>query len=185
MVEKALSYRLEQVRSLCDEVKVSGERSNISNVLRCVLRVSSAWKKGISPASWQAARARTGAARSHGKVSLYSKTFEQFRARFSEMATWDRFRLRSGAGLAFGARCGGQWIVFLVSLGSLYFSHQELSNEPKIFKIGEVEPKLCWKWSAHFRDCHKFCGSKKATDSLISGSVSELKPKRTTLLSRE
>ena len=55
--------------------------------------------------------------------------------------------------------------MLLASLGSLYFSHQELSNEPKIFKIGEVEPKLCWKWSAHFRDCHKFCGSKKVTDS--------------------
>ena len=49
-----------------------------------------------------------GPARSHGKVSFYSKTFEQFRARFSEMATGDRFRLRSGDGLAFGARCGGQ-----------------------------------------------------------------------------
>ena len=55
--------------------------------------------------------------------------------------------------------------MLLASLGSLHFSHQELSNEPKIFKIGEVEPKLCWKWSAHFRDCHKFCGSKKVTDS--------------------
>ena len=55
--------------------------------------------------------------------------------------------------------------MLLASLGSLYFSHQELSNEPKIFKIGEVEPKLGWKWSAHFRDCHKFCGSKKVTDS--------------------
>ena len=50
----------------------------------------------------------TGAAGSHGKVSFYSKKFEQFRARFSEMATGDGFRLRSGAGLAFGARCGGQ-----------------------------------------------------------------------------
>ena len=48
------------------------------------------------------------AARSHGKVSCYSKKFEPFRAIFSEMAAGDRFRLRSGAGLAFGARCGGQ-----------------------------------------------------------------------------
>ena len=55
--------------------------------------------------------------------------------------------------------------MLLASLGPLFFSHQELSNEPKIFTIGEVEPKLCWKWSAHFRDCHKFCGNKKVTDS--------------------
>ena len=165
MVEKTRSYRLEQIRCLFDEVRVSGERSNILNFLRCVLPVSGAWKKGFSLASGQAARARTGAARSHGKVSCSSKKGEQFRARFSEMAAGDRFSLRSGAGLAFGARCGGQWVVLLASLGSLYFSHQELSNEPKIFKIGEVEPKLCWKLSAHFRDGHKYWGSKKVMDS--------------------
>ena len=61
--------------------------------------------------------------------------------------------------------------MLLASLGSLYFSHQELSNEPKIFKIGEVEPKLCWKWSAHFRDCHKFCGSKKDSKGEVKAKI--------------
>ena len=49
---------------------------------------------------------RRGAKSRQGKLLL--EKIEQFRARFSEMATGDRFRLRSGAGLAFGARCGGQ-----------------------------------------------------------------------------
>ena len=65
-------------------------------------------EKGIFPASRQVARARTDAARIHGKVSFYPKKFEQLRARFSEMAAGDGFRLRSGARLAFGVRCGGQ-----------------------------------------------------------------------------
>ena len=41
-----------------------------------------------------------------GKLLL--EKFEQFRARFSEMAAGYRFRVGSGAGLAFGARWGGQ-----------------------------------------------------------------------------
>ena len=49
---------------------------------------------------------RRGAKSRQGK--LLEKKFEQVQDRFSEMAAGDRFRLRSGAGLAFGARCAGQ-----------------------------------------------------------------------------
>ena len=67
--------------------------------------------------------------------------------------------------------CLEQIVLLLANLGSLYFSHQELSNKLKTFKIFEVEPKLCWKLSAHFRHCHKFRGSKNYGPQRVKACV--------------
>ena len=95
------------------------------NVQRCTLQV-------IGPDAHLPSLARAGAAQSHGKVSFHSKTYEQFGARFSEVAEGDRFRLRSGTGLAFEALWGGQSAVLLASLDYFFSSGfqraQDLQN---------------------------------------------------------